>query len=198
MKNLNDLAQQIHENAKANGFWDEARNTGEVFMLIVSELSEALEADRKGKRASIVNFTSALGGLHVDQYNDGYIRFVFEMYIKDTFEDELADVVIRILDWCHVEGLKADILLYESQGDFDLGTDVNIGWVLFEMTKWVCKAHMDRVVSQEACLNAVLILAKNLSIHLSFDLMRHIELKMKYNATRERLHGKKYDLQKKS
>jgi NTP pyrophosphatase (non-canonical NTP hydrolase) len=192
MKNLNDLAQQIHENAKAKGFWDEPRNTGEVFMLIVSELSEALEADRKGKRASLAEINESESRGFTWENSHTSFEHMFKQDIKDTLEDELADVVIRILDWIHVEGLKADIDLYESQGDFDIGSDVNIGWVLFEMTKWVCKAHMDRVLTQEACLNAVLILAKNLSIYLHFDLMRHIQLKMHYNSTREHKHGKAY------
>lgn len=185
MQNLNILAQQIHENAKAKGFWDQPRNTGEVFMLIVSELSEALEADRKGRRAS-------LEGYELYKRDAGFDVDVFKAQIKDTFEDEIADVVIRILDWCFVERLNIEIDLYEEHGDFELDNDVNIGQVLLEMTSWVCKAYNDNFTPQEACLNAVLILAKNLSIHLHFDLQRHIELKMQYNATSERMHGKKY------
>lgn len=185
MQNLNTLAQQIHENAKAKGFWDEPRNTGEVFMLMVSELAEALEAERKGRRAS-------LEGYELYKKDSGFDVDVFKAQIKDTFEDEIADTVIRILDWCYYSKLEIDPFLYEQHGDFDLEKDANIGWVLFEMTKWVCKAHKPSTVSQEACLNAVLILAKNLAINLGFDLQRHIELKMQYNATRERMHGKKY------
>jgi hypothetical protein len=44
---LNEISKQIHENAKAKGFWDKDRNHGEMLMLIVSEVSEAMEADRK-------------------------------------------------------------------------------------------------------------------------------------------------------
>lgn len=195
MQNLNNLAQQIHENAKAKGFWDEPRNTGEVFMLIVSELAEALEADRKGKRASMGEFDEKIDkyarlGSEISQ--NGLFERAFRLFIKDTFEDEIADTVIRILDWCYYSKLEIDPFLYEKSGDFDLEKDANIGWVLFEMTKWVCKAHKPSAVSQEACLNAVLILAKNLAINLGFDLQRHIELKMQYNATREHMHGKKY------
>lgn len=45
---LNDLAQLIHGTAVAKGFWDQERNMGEMLMLMVSELAEALEEHRDG------------------------------------------------------------------------------------------------------------------------------------------------------
>lgn len=88
---LNELARQFHERAKAKGFWDEERETGTLLMLIVSELSEALEADRKNKHANMpfLNFDVDAG----DSFEDA-----FKKNIKDTFEDEIADVAIRLLD----------------------------------------------------------------------------------------------------
>lgn len=43
---INTLIELAHENAKAKGFWDNKRNTGELLMLVVTELSEAMEAHR--------------------------------------------------------------------------------------------------------------------------------------------------------
>jgi len=40
------LADEIHDNAAAHGFWDHDRNFGEMIALAHSELSEALEAHR--------------------------------------------------------------------------------------------------------------------------------------------------------
>jgi len=48
-KDLDHLAELIHENAAAKGFWDDERNFGEMLMLIVSEAAEALEAHRNGE-----------------------------------------------------------------------------------------------------------------------------------------------------
>lgn len=48
---LNGLAEQIHATASDKGFWDADRNMGEMLMLAVSELSEALEEHRAGKPA---------------------------------------------------------------------------------------------------------------------------------------------------
>lgn len=83
---LNQSAQTIFQNNKEKGFWDKERNVGELLMLVVSELGEAMEAHRRG------NFTPDLfkGSFHTP--------VSFEANIKDTFEDEIADAVIRLLD----------------------------------------------------------------------------------------------------
>ena len=49
MKNLNELAKEIHAINVKNGFFEDKKNIGEMLMLTVSELSEALEADRKSR-----------------------------------------------------------------------------------------------------------------------------------------------------
>lgn len=126
---LNDLSRQFHERSKSKGFWDEKRETGTLLMLVVSELSEALEADRKDKNAD----TSEIDKFYADGYTeeDSPISFAsyFKRGVKDTFEDEIADTFIRLFDLCGA---------------------------------------------------------------MNIDIAEHIELKMKYNATREHKHGKKY------
>lgn len=83
---LNESAQIIFQNNKAKGFWDKERNVGEMLMLVVSELGEAMEAHRKGK------FTTEEIWLKFTETSD------FKSTIKDTFEDEIADAIIRLLD----------------------------------------------------------------------------------------------------
>ncbi|MBS4191771.1 hypothetical protein KHA94_16395 [Bacillus sp. FJAT-49705] len=48
MKMINELCKQAYETAKSKGWHDEPRETGTLLALIHSEVSEALEADRKG------------------------------------------------------------------------------------------------------------------------------------------------------
>jgi len=79
-KTISERVEECHKIAKEKGFWDQDRNVGEMLMLIVSELGEAIEAHRKGDR--------------------GLLK-------KDTFEDELADTAIRLFDMCG--GLKIDL-----------------------------------------------------------------------------------------
>ena len=68
------------------------RNIGELLMLIVSELSEAFEAHRNNRFVGS-NFT---GLSRFNVLKSGKVSY-FEQYIKDTFEDELADIVMFAL-----------------------------------------------------------------------------------------------------
>jgi NTP pyrophosphatase (non-canonical NTP hydrolase) len=49
---MEQLIKKAHGMAKEKGFWDSERNKSELLMLIVSELSEALEALRKNHYAN--------------------------------------------------------------------------------------------------------------------------------------------------
>jgi|WetSurSiteA1Bulk_404760.scaffolds.fasta_scaffold03932_2 hypothetical protein len=107
MNNLNELAKQFHERAKAKGFWDEQREIGTLLMLMVSELSEALEADRKGQYAKIDDPQFIIDGktiredLDLATKENDMVKFedIFRTQVKDTFEDEMADVFIRLFDF---------------------------------------------------------------------------------------------------
>ena len=46
---LNKFAQKVHKNAVKHGWWETKRELPEILMLVVSELSEALEEHRNGK-----------------------------------------------------------------------------------------------------------------------------------------------------
>ena len=96
MKGLNELAKEVFRNAKEKGFHETKPNIGEMLMLIVSELSEALEADRKDNYVCDSELWQCLNGSPTDE---DWIYY-FEEGIKDTFEDEIADTFIRLLDLC--------------------------------------------------------------------------------------------------
>jgi len=91
---LSKLQKECHDLAVEKGFWGEDgkedRNQSELLMLVVTELGEACEALRKGNRqgSDICNEGYACDGCPIPD----------ECWKKDTFEDEIADSVIRLLD----------------------------------------------------------------------------------------------------
>lgn len=80
--NLASLAKEFCDNATKHGFW-ETPNRGERIALMHSELSEALEYIRKPGP------------------DDKLPQFSGEVV-------ELADALIRILDYCHYYGLPIE------------------------------------------------------------------------------------------
>ncbi|MDR0694704.1 MAG: hypothetical protein LBF81_05345 [Prevotellaceae bacterium] len=101
---LNQLRDEIHKNAVEKGFYDFEQSVpngalakevehaffAQKIALIHSELGEALNADRCNAHAHLSKY---------DNFNIFY-KEAFEFHIKDTVEDELADVIIRTLDLC--------------------------------------------------------------------------------------------------
>lgn len=194
MNQLNELAKNIHQNAKDKGFWDNPRNTGEIFMLIISEASEALEAHRKGGIAQIEKFEFLVS-------KEITFDFSFITHIKDTVADELADVVIRILDYCFVQHIEINPENFDEIESLEISE--NFAEALLQITGSIYYASVSaRAFEQrENDLDReILIFEIHESIWMimklcereGIDLIKHIELKMKYNATRERMHGKAY------
>ena len=97
---INNLAQEIHANNIQKGFYEKEKNIGEMLCLIHSEVSEALEADRKDRYANEYGDHPYLDKTNTDEKAITNFLFCYEGSIKGTFEDEMADIVIRALDMC--------------------------------------------------------------------------------------------------
>jgi len=104
---LNELRDAVHKNAVDHGFYDidtsmlNRHNVLEKLMLVVSELGEACEAYRKGHYAKPQRTDYKLFG-------DADFKTMFEINVKDTFEDEIADTIIRLLDLSGYMGIDIE------------------------------------------------------------------------------------------
>ena len=99
--------------AKEKGFWETERNVSELLMLIVSELAEALEALRKDHYADKGVVKDLLQDLELNKTDEEFVikalefKVKFDEGVKSSFEDEIADVAIRLFDLCG--GLGIDL-----------------------------------------------------------------------------------------
>ena len=99
--NINEQCEKQHKMMLDKGF--ESKDFARDLMLIVSELSEALEADRRGKDANKLPLPiekSLLCRIGDSDFDEGTWKSYFESYVKDTIQDEIADALLRIMDLC--------------------------------------------------------------------------------------------------
>lgn len=84
---INQIVDMSHSTAKEKGWWDKPRTGLEVMALIHSEVSEAVEDLRNGNT-----------------------QLSFEDSLRKPvgLPSELADIIIRIADYCGHEGIDLD------------------------------------------------------------------------------------------
>lgn len=178
----NSLAHEAYEMAKDHGFHDEKMTDEARLMLVVTELAEAVNADRRARHADPDAY-----GRHVLS-GDRDKPTAFKDCIKDTVEDELADTAIRLLDYAGAKhyafpdgwlaGPKA--FGFHDAGDFPCNAFRMVGHVLRIETMG------------DRGLRLALRFLIEWAAAMKISLYWYIHEKMQYNATRPRLHGKRY------
>lgn len=194
--NLNELRDKAYNISYEHGFHDKELSNEHCLMLVITELSEAVEADRKGRRAKTDSFKSwqYKFSCHTEEGKIRSFKEDFEAYIKDTIEDELADAVIRLLDLYGLRGidLDEDAIVEETITEYcKTYKNKSFTEAIFYIVQFIGNISRDIKISAvlpEMTILEIFGLAKNLGI----DLIWHIEQKMKYNSLRENMHGKKY------
>lgn len=179
MKNLNKLRDEAFETAKVHGWHDKPMSEAHWLCLVVSELMEAVNADRKGRRANLQGYLDDVA--EYPTYSDKF----FEKYIKDTVEDELADAVIRMLDYA---GLKGCDVIY---GDYDYGTFDSRTFT--ECVYYIAQVALFPFGEADAKYSAPYLIIRAIETfadkQLGIDIMTFVELKMEYNKNRPHRHG---------
>ena len=188
--NLNNLRDEAYSIAKANGWHDEELPDETYLMLIITEIAEAVQADRKDKHADVDKFKEyqTYYGTFLPSEEIRTIRFRedFEAYIKNSVEDELSDMVIRCLD---LAGLKkidfryADILLSEGAREVQIPFPELMYLACEEIT---CHGY-NLTEKLNALVAGIIAYCNKKGIDIDF----FVEQKMRYNKLRSFKHGNK-------
>lgn len=187
---INKLKERAYNIALKHGWYDEERSMIERTMMVLTELCEAINADRNGRHADRERFDS-----HMKGNSDCVFMTCFEQYIKDTVEDEFADAVIRILTIAGQEKatLSEDVFSEESISEgMRIAEDSRKNGfynrvVTLPEELYLVAGPLLTVGPGEDMLFSLLVIAKIRGI----DIEWHIEQKMKYNEIRPYKHGNK-------
>lgn len=180
VKEINRLAQEVSAANIAKGF--ETYTLGTCLALIISEFSEAIEADRKSRRANLVQFQK-----YVDK--TGFDNSVFQDVIKDTFEDEIADAYIRVLDT-----LGRFKIPFQKCDPGDVTWYVENVNSIPERILYLIKLTADTQGNADVqlMLSSLLVEIKDFCSYFEINLDDHVKYKLMYNETRAHKHGKNY------
>lgn len=179
---LQKLSQEAFETAKAHGWHDEELPDETYLMLIITEIAEAVQADRKGKHAYKDKF---LASLKPDDDGEMF-SMLFEQYIKNSVEDELADIVIRCLDLAGLIG--CDLLKVKTLLDRGMN---KVKETFPEFMYRICQSLTDERETLHSRLDYCIACIIGYCKQKDIDIEWFIEQKMKYNKLRPFRHGNK-------
>ena len=195
--NINKLVKLAHENAKNKGFHDKPMSNLRKIILIITEICEGYEHFRCNDRAKIKEFTKWY------ESNPSYFNQFFESTIKNTLEEELADVFIRLLDFIGSLGWEINDIEFPLNGvkaENEEYFDKKIFQMILDITSIVIK-HPKNMNFNDSLKPTKLVKGTFTEMFLSliklaryfkFDLIQVVEWKMKYNESRPHLHGKEF------
>ena len=196
-KELASLAEDNFKNAEKHGFYTESTEIETELMLIITEMSEAVQADRHNRHGSIEDYES-----EIQMGRD--IPTSYKNTLEGTVESEFADIAIRILSllgWMNSKTpikLKSDSILADEYGiskiQFKIQNTINKGSIAKDLYR--LNGRLSWFVDNESCswfvsdtLQDILMRVFAIAHNHNIDLMEHIKLKMQYNESRPYLHG---------
>ena len=194
--NLNELRDRAYKTACEHGFHNKELSNEHCLCLVISELMEAVEADRKGRLGKKCKSRFEMDYNRYPALVEEEKRFKcsFEKNLKDTLPDELTDAVIRLLDLAGLRGISLEL----ANGNIDdciedmaeACKDETFTESIYSIS--TLPVRYDGIFDFSTAVNDMILSIFGLAKHLDVDLFWHIEQKMKYNELREKMHGKKY------
>lgn len=192
-KKLAILAEDAFKIADKHGFYTENTDIETALMLIITEMAEAVQADRYNRHGSIEDYES-----EIQMGRD--IPTAYENTLEGTVESEFADITIRILSLLGWMNSKKPI---ELENEYILANEYEISKIRYQNSivrdLYLFNGCFSWFIGNESVswfvaenLQYILMRVFAIAHNHNIDLMEHIKIKMKYNESRPYLHGCKY------
>jgi hypothetical protein len=200
--NIHILIEASHALGKDRGFWGAEKDLREEMLYIFSNFGDIAKAFKKEKRANWDSYEALM--MQLEEHSEEEAVFkdmskkIFEKHIKDTFEDEIANVILRITDL--IGGNKIDIIDAHPWVETYEYADLNF---FFKNVKpreefkgkvahWlnetlaICMFSSDK--DKDYGLSHILFHLGSLIEFYNIDIERHLAKKIEYNRLRPLLY----------
>lgn len=197
----NELRDRAYKIACDHGWHDVQLPDTHWVMMIITEIAEAVQADRKDKHADREQYLFLIDKyLSLDDIKkmtlQSFKQTAFEDLIKDSYEDELADICIRCYDLAGLRNFDFDSISED-------GRDAYMG-----ITQGQYEDFLNLPVPQFMCyiihlldttytvdfdmVSFALYMIAEYAGKQNIPLLWYIKEKIKYNENRPYKHGCKY------
>src|ERR1035437_717710 len=194
------LIESSHSLGVDRGFWKKEKDLREEILYILSNIGDIAKAVKKEKKADWMNYEISVK--HFERHNPkleeeeikkSKNKF-FKMYIKDSFEDEIANVILRITDIMggnkmNITEANPWISAYEHTGLNYFFRNVKPTEELTGTTpRWlneaihICMFHSDD--DKDYGLSHILFYLGSIIEFYDIDIEKHLIKKIEYNRTR--------------
>ena len=180
-KRLSELARKIHEIATSHGWHEEKKSDAHWLCMVMTEIAEAVEADRKGKRANMKDFQRLI---KFGEVPAAYWKVCYSDFIKGSLEEEFADIVIRILDFANEK--FGDSMEWQEWNVRKVSSKTTFTEKAFSLLRWMTN---ENIGMSEITLFVQYMYSWSESLEIDLDW--HIDAKMRYNDMRGYRHGNK-------
>lgn len=159
---LTKWSKEIYDNAVAHGWHEEQHSPEHYLGLIMTEVAEAVEADRKNKRANTYLMRER------EAQKTPWWKSNYEQWVKGSIEEEFADIVIRLLDMAYA--IHGEKMLWECSAGVHFEPRKDI---LFIKSAWHFVRFILGIDMNKIC-DSILFVYKWANL-LDIDLDQHIE-----------------------
>ena len=174
---LLEIQKEVHKIATKHGWHEEKYTVGHWLGLVMSEVGEMINADRKNIHAKRFMFEKLTG----DEFKMDFTA-AFDTFIKDSVADEMADVIIRLFD-------VANEIHGDSMHWFGMRSSAYISGIDFPDKALYFVQNI--LNGSEVGLSDSVKFMFQWAADLEIDIDWHIKMKMKYNDLRPYKHGGK-------
>lgn len=192
-KQIKEWVERAYNNAVKYGWYEVKKPTAHWIMMISTEVTEAVQADRKGRWMDDLD-KSGLDCVIANDHHGGLLEKFYGEHIEGTVESELADICIRTFSLMGFMKAKIREKYEYSEEEVELcdtrDFTINAFFLSRNILSFISSNNPSVLdIYFERIIVSTFVWAESLGI----DLVQHINLKMRYNETREYHHGgKKY------